>query len=485
VAEARLVTESLAGRKVLILGLGVIGGGVAVALYFAAQGAKLRITDLRSAELLAPALSALRERGVDAEFVLGEHREEDIEWADVVLRNPGVPPTSPYLSLARQLGKPVWMELGYFAEHCPAPISAVTGTKGKTTTTSLLHQLLEADGSHVHLAGNMGVPAISLLDELTASDHVLLEVSAQQLEALAGWPVQVAVITNVDDDHLDRYGSLPAYRSVKASLALGPGADDWTVLPAWDLELAELCAKAPSRKVFVHDPDRPFAVADLEHAAVVSLSADGVVWTGTDGRAVPLCGFDGFSLLGKHNRVNLAYAAAAAYLNGRPAELIARTLPELRGVQHRLEPIGTVDGVTYVNDTAATAPIAVASALEALSSQGTPVLICGGVAKGSDFTPMLDAIEKAQAALVFLPGTGTDQLLAALRARGYPRTMREATSMIEAVAFARELAASERASHVLLSPGCASFGLFVNEFDRGNQFAAAVNALGGDELPPR
>lgn len=470
-----MTSESLAGRKVLILGLGVIGGGVAVARYFAEQGAELRITDLRSAELLAPALSALSD--LDAEFVLGSHRAEDVEWADVVLRNPGVPPSSPYLSLARDLGKPVWMELGYFAEHCPARISAVTGTKGKTTTTSLLHQLLESDGSKVHLAGNMGVPAISLLDELTSSDHVLLEVSAQQLEALPGWPVQVAVITNVDDDHLDRYGSLPAYRSVKAALALGQGPSDWTVLPAWDLDLAELCAKAPSRKIFVRDPDRPFAVAGLEHAAVVSLSSDGVVWTSADGEAVTLCGFEGFSLLGKHNRVNLAFAAAAAYINGRPASLVAGAVPGLRGVQHRLEPIATVAGVTYVNDTAATAPIAVASALEALAAQGRLVLICGGVAKGSDFTPMLDAIEKAQAALVFLPGTGTDQLLEALRTRGYARPMRAAASMPEAVTLARELAAAERAGHVLLSPGCASFGLFVNEFDRGNQFAAAVNAL--------
>jgi UDP-N-acetylmuramoylalanine--D-glutamate ligase len=470
-------SPSLAGRKVLILGLGVIGGGVAVARYFAEQGARLRITDLRSESLLAPALSALAD--VDAEFVLGEHRDEDIAWADVVLRNPGVPPSSPYLALARELGKPVWMELGYFVSHSPAPITAVTGTKGKTTTTSLLHQLLEADGTSVHLAGNMGVPAISLLSGLTPSDQVLLEISAQQLEALDGWPVRVAVITNVEDDHLDRYGTLGAYRSVKASLALGQGPSDWTVLPGWDLELAELCAKAPSRKVFVHDPARPYVADSLEHAAVVSLTDQGVVWTGSDGDSVTLCSFEGFALLGRHNRVNLAFAAAAAYVNGRSQALIGGTVPTLRGVQHRLDPIATAGGVTYVNDTAATAPIAVASALEALgaASDRPLVLICGGVAKGSDFTPMLDAIEKAQADLVFLPGTGTDQLLAALRARGYARAMREAASMVEAVTFARDLAGAHGASHVLLSPGCASFGLFINEFDRGEQFVAAVQAL--------
>lgn len=449
-----------------------------MARYAAEHGARLRITDLRTADQLQPALTELA--GIDAEFVLGEHRAEDLEWADLVVRNPGVPPSSRWLRLAHELGKPIEMELGYFVRRCPARISAVTGTKGKTTTTSLLHQLLEFDGDRVHLAGNMGVSAISLLDGLTADDHVLLEISAQQLEALAdeGWPPDVAIVTNVDDDHIERYGSLAAYRIVKASLTLGQSSDGWSVLPAWDRELAELCAKSPSKKVFVRDQERPDAVDGIPAAAFVEVDEGEVRWIEPEAGPAPtvLCDLTRFGLLGRHNRINLAYAVAAAYVNGRAPERISAAVPDLHGVEHRLEPVGERHGVRYVNDTAATAPIAVASALEALADRRV-VLICGGTDKGSDFRPMLEAIERAGPRLVLLPGSGTDRLLAALRDRSYDVPIAQVDSMPAAVRQAAEIARTVDASHVVLSPGCASFGLFLNEFDRGRQFVAAVREL--------
>lgn len=469
----------LTDRNVLVLGLGVLGGGIGMARYAAAHGARLRITDLRDADQLRPALAELG--GIDAEYVLGEHRGEDLDWADLVVRNPGVPPSSRWLALARELGKPVEMELGYFVRHCPARISAVTGTKGKTTTTSLLHQLLEFDGARVHLAGNMGVSAISLLDELSPDDHVLLEISVQQLEALSdeGWPPDLSIITNVDDDHVERYGSMAAYRAVKASLTLGQSADDWCVLPGWDRELAELCAKSPARKVYVHDSGRPYTVDGIDQhtSAIVEVDDRRVVWSepGSDERTV-LCEIGGFGLLGRHNRVNLGFAAAGAYVSGRQPDRITAAVPTLHGVEHRLEPVGEVHGVRYVNDTAATAPIAVASALEALSDERV-VLICGGTDKGSDFTPMVEAIERTEPRLVLLPGTGTDRLVELLERRSYAGPLAHTDSMRGAVEQAAAVAAETAASHVVLSPGCASFGLFLNEFDRGRQFVDAVRAL--------
>src|SRR5450759_3037860 len=209
--------EDFAGRKVLILGVGILGGGIGMARYCAEHGAVLRITDMRRADQLQPALKALE--GIEAEYIWGSHREEDVDWADIIVRNPGVPPNHPLLARARAQGKPIEMEIAYFIRHCPARLIAVTGTKGKTTTATVLHRFLEASGNKVALAGNMGESAMPLLDALTPDDEVLLEVSSYQLEGLVdrGGRISISIITNVADDHLDRYGTLERYRSVKAS----------------------------------------------------------------------------------------------------------------------------------------------------------------------------------------------------------------------------------------------------------------------------
>ncbi|WP_020576735.1 UDP-N-acetylmuramoyl-L-alanine--D-glutamate ligase [Actinopolymorpha alba] len=464
-----------AETKVLVLGLGLLGGGIGMARYFARRGAQVRITDLRTPEQLRPALDALSD--LDAEYVLGTNRPEDVHWADIVVRNPGVRPDAPLLRLARELGKQVEMEVGYFVRHCPAPITAVTGTKGKTTTTALLHQLLESDGSPVRIAGNMGLSAIDLLDELTPDDQVLLEISAQQLEARAdvGWSPAVAVITNVADDHLDRYGSLREYRRVKASLTMGQTADGWTILPGWDGELAAMCTSVPSRKVFVRDSAQPFPASAFGPFAVVEIGEDGVTWTDADGRALELCGFAEFGLLGVHNRVNLAFAAAAAYANGRSPAEISKAVPQLKPVDHRLQHCGAWRQIAFINDSAATAPIAAAASLRALSDERV-VLICGGASKGSDFAPMAKAIEETGAIVVLLPGAGSTELARELQECHLSHPVVRVDGMDEAVAAAIDLAASTDATCVTLSPGCASFGLFLNEFERGHAFVEAVRA---------
>jgi UDP-N-acetylmuramoylalanine--D-glutamate ligase len=464
------------GRNILILGLGILGGGLGMARYCARYGARLRITDLRDEEKLRPALEALRD--VQAEYVLGEHRAEDVEWADLVVRNPGVRPDHELLKLAEKLGKPVEMEIPYFVRHCPARLVAVTGTKGKTSTTTVLHQFLQAGGKTVHLAGNMGESAMALLDTLGPDDEVLLEVSSYQLEGLAGRgaPLRVAVITNVEDDHLDRYGDLETYRRVKASVAEGQSADDWLVLPAWDAELARLCARWPCHKVYVR---RPGMGADpaVEHgaAAVVTIEDRAVRWQRPGGPSEVIADLRELTLLGAHNRVNVAFAAAAAYAYGREPRDISAAVPLLTPVAHRLEPVGRVDGIDFINDSAASAPVAVIAALEAVSDR-RPVVIAGGVDKAADYTRMIDALVTAEVPLVLLPGSATDRLVAELDRRGRPAPAR-VSSMAEAVTVAYRLARELPADVVLLSPGAASHGLFVNEFDRGRQFGRAVDQL--------
>lgn len=468
----------LAGAKVLILGLGLLAGGTSMTRYCARNGARLRITDLRTAAGLAPALESLRD--VDAEYVLGEHREADVDWADIVIRNPAIPPGHPLLRRAREQGKPVDMEMAYFIRHCPARLLAVTGTKGKTSTTSALHEFLRASNPAVALAGNMGTSAIDLLDDLSAADEVLLEVSSFQLEGLRDAPGRagVAVITNVDDDHLDRYGTIEEYRAVKASIGAGQTEADWLIVPAWDERLIRLCAHHRSKKVYLHGGMREPSTAGFGQDAVHAvLAADRVVLRHPDGGAEQVADLSDLRLLGAHNRLNVAFAAVAAHLAGRSAGQITDIVKTLEPVPHRLAPAGSIGRLEFINDSAASAPVAVVAALDALTGR-TPVVITGGDDKAADFAAMITALKRADARVVVLPGTVRARLMSALRVAGFDDRVTVAESMPEAVERAYEIAQSEPEIDVIvLSPGFSSHSVFINEFDRGDQFCAAAEKI--------
>jgi UDP-N-acetylmuramoylalanine--D-glutamate ligase len=472
--------DDFTGRKVLILGVGVLGGGIGMAKYCAEHGADLRITDLRNADQLRPALKALE--GIKAEYIWGRHRDEDIDWADIVVRNPGVPPHHRLLERARAQGKPVEMEIPYFIRNCPARLIAVTGTKGKTTTTMVLHRFLEASGRKVAVAGNMGESAMPLLDVLGPDDEVLLEVSSYQLEGLAdrGGPVSIAVITNVEDDHLDRYGTLERYREVKAAIGRGQSDADWLVLPASDRALAELCEGYRSRKVYVHEVDAPAGSHDwTAGAANVDIHDQAVVWHAPDGRRTPIADMQGLKLLGAHNRVNVAFAAAAAHIAGRSSGQITGAMRSIVPVAHRLEPIGRAGHIEFINDSAASAPLAVVAALDALAGR-RPVVITGGDDKAADYAMMITALADAEAPVVLLPGTATGRLRADMAAMGYKYPVLGALTMAEAVDRAFDLASCEPGAEVvLLSPGFSSHSVFINEFDRGNQFREGAERIIG------
>jgi len=464
--------DDFTGRKVLILGVGILRGGIGMARYCAEHGAELRITDMRHEDQLRPALKALK--GIKAEYIWGRHREEDIDWADIIVRNPGVPPDHPLLARARAQGKPVEMEIAYFIRHCPARLIAVTGTKGKTTTTTVLHRFLEASGRTVALAGNMGESAISLLDALRSEDEVLLEVSSYQLEGLVdrGGPISIAIVTNVGDDHLDRYGTLDNYRSVKASIGKGQSEVDWLVLPASDRALAQLCEHYHSKKVFVHEADSPIGSQDwtLAAAANIYIHDEEVVWQSPDGRRTPIADMHDLKLLGAHNRVNVAFAAAAASIAGRSRSQMTDAMKSIAPVAHRLEPIGKAGGIEFINDSAASAPLAVVAALDALAGR-RPVVITGGDDKAADYSMMIAALQDAEAPVVLLPGSATGRLRADLAAIGYKYPVLAVATMSEAVDRAFSLASSEPGAEVvLLSPGFSSHSVFINEFDRGAQF---------------
>jgi UDP-N-acetylmuramoylalanine--D-glutamate ligase len=455
-----LKRSDLKGVKATVMGLGLNGGGLASARFLAQAGAEVTVTDMKDEAALAPSLAALD--GLNIRFVLGRHDLEDFRGADLVVKNPAVRPDSPYLMAAKR----VESDMSIFLALCPAPVFAVTGSKGKSTTSSALDQALRASGLPSYLGGNITVSPFSFLDELTPRARVVLELSSWQLGDLKGMGVlkpKAAVLTLIVPDHLDRYGTMEAYVADKRLIYADQGPEDWTVCNADDPYGHSFAAETRARPLFFGKklPEGTFGAA---------IRADGSA-------EALLPGMKPFELVpaevrlpGAHSRYNLAAAGLAAWAAGADPAAIARGLAEFGGVEHRLELFLERDGVSWCNDSAATVPEAVAAAL---SSFDRPiVLITGGTDKVLDFKPHRKAYAKAKR-LVLLRGTGTDKLKALLDEDGigYEGPYDDIRT---AVARAKELA--EPGSVAMLSPGCTSFGMFKNEFDRGRSFKEAVLA---------
>ncbi len=465
VDEARLTDPSLRGRRALVMGLGTRQGGVGVARYLVAQGAEVTVTDLRPTEALRPALEALA--GLPIRYVLGEHREEDFRRADLVVRNPGVPEDSPWLRLARKAGARIEMEMSLFFRACPAPIVGITGTKGKTTTATLCAAILRRWRPDTVLAGNMGVSALDALPRIGPDTPVVIELSSWQLEGLAEHRLSphIAVWTNLSEDHLNRYPSMEAYAEAKRHIARFQGPDDRFVVNRDDPAVWESRHVGAGQVV-------PFGL-DRGEPRGAFLAGDRLLWR-WDGEEVELLRRADLPLPGLHAALNALAASAAALLRGARPEHARAALAAAEPVPHRLEPVATIDDVRYVNDTAATAPAAALAALETYRGQPL-VLIAGGYDKGADLSALARQAAAHAKAVVLLAGTATPALERLLREAGAARLSGPHGSMEEAVAAARALAAP--GDVVLLSPGCASFGLFRDEFHRGEAFREAVGRL--------
>ncbi|HET8523354.1 MAG TPA: UDP-N-acetylmuramoyl-L-alanine--D-glutamate ligase [Thermomicrobiales bacterium] len=468
-----LIADRFTGARVTVMGLGTRGGGVGVARYLAEQGAVVTVTDMKPEEALAGPMAELA--GLPIRFVLGRHDDRDFtpEGADIVVRNPGVRRSARLLQLARETGVAIEMEMSIFFRACPAPVIGITGTKGKTSTAFLCAAMLSAWDQRTVLAGNMGISALAALPRIAPDTPVVIELSSWQLEALAEHRLApaIAVLTNISQDHLDAYDSFDDYAATKRSITSAQSATDTFIVNADDPETWRAASETAARVI-------PFGQDDR--------GTDGVWFEAENGALVARLGETPVvvsipanpTLAGPHQGLNIAAAVAAALSRGAPAAAIEQGLASFQGVRDRMEVVAEIDGVTYVNDTTATAPAAVVAALTRYADR--PVrLIAGGADKRTDLAPMVEAARVHADVVYLLQGSATPTLAGLLEGAGVPlvgpfETMQDAVQAATAHAAAGDV--------VLLSPGCASFGLFQDEFHRGACFREAVAAAA---LPAR
>jgi UDP-N-acetylmuramoylalanine--D-glutamate ligase len=441
--------SELDGKRVVVVGLGA--SGVAAARLCLRRGARVVANDGKPCESLSEAARALEGEG--ATLVAGGHAAARMEEADVVVVSPGVPPL-PEVAAAEAKGAAVWgeVELAVRSMKHPAPVVAIGGTNGKSTTTSLVGAFLEAHGMRAFVGGNLGEPLADHADE--RFDVVVLEVSSFQMERVDAFRPHVSALLNVTDDHLDRYATFDAYARAKGNAFQRQTGDDWAVVPVGDAT-CEREAKRGAARVVTFGP-----------GGVLDVTAGEVI----DRRTGEVYDRDAMALTGGHNALNVAAAVACVAPFGVTPYTLRATLRAFRGLPHRTALVAEVRGVRFYDDSKGTNVGAAVTALDGLR-EPRAVLIAGGRDKGGSYGPLVDALERKGRAVVLL-GEAADAIARAVGARV---PLRHAADMDEAVRVAASLAKPDDA--VLLSPACSSFDMFRDYKHRGDEFVRAVQAL--------
>lgn len=430
-------------KKILVMGLGLHGGGVGVAKFFYKQGAEVLITDLKTEEQLAESLEKLK--GLKIKYTLGAHKEADFLSVNLIVKNPDVPNTSPYLEIARKNNIPIETDISLFLKLSKAFIIGVTGTKGKSTTASLIYHLLKSKYKRTFLAGNIGVSPLELLAKVKKGDKVILELSSFGLEDLKQSP-NISVVTNIMPDHLNRYANMAEYIESKKIIFKYQKKNDSLILNKDDQIVFGFAKEALSKVYFFSVKEKPESIK-----------------------------LNNFKLLGAHNLSNLFAAIRVAEILKIPSKNIENSLKSFKGVQSRQEFVREINGVKYFNDTTATMPDAVITAINVFSEKfpkAKLIFICGGQDKGLKYNELAKTIKEKISDLIMLPGTASDKIKAGLS--DY-KNIHDVSSMSQALKVASEL--SKPGDVVVLSPGGSSFNIFKNEFDRGWQFVEAVQNL--------
>jgi len=463
----------LKGKKVLVVG--IARSGVAAARLLATRGATVTANDIKPESELGAA-DELRKLGVT--LSLGAHPESLFVNADLIVLSPGVPADLAPLESARRAGVEIISEPELAGRFLRGRMIGVTGSNGKTTVTTLVGELMRAAGAEVIVGGNIGTPLASLVEKSTEKTWTVAELSSFQLEMIDSLRVNVAVVTNITPDHLDRHGSFENYVRAKHRIFLNQTEDDWAVLNGQDNGVADMVAKlgVRSRKVYFSTRATETVAGAPAGAYVRGGRVCTTMMTDREGE-VDVMGLEEIPLPGMHNVENVLTALAATFcamgtgIQDLPALIDATR--RFKGVEHRIEYVAEVDGIKFYNDSKATNVDSTVKALEAFE-RGI-IVILGGKDKGSDYTVLAPLI-RSRVKLIILIGAASDKIAGQLEGAG---PMIRARSMQDAVLKAMEVATA--GDIVLLAPACASFDMFENYEHRGRVFKEAVHDLASSQ----
>ncbi|MFC1598786.1 UDP-N-acetylmuramoyl-L-alanine--D-glutamate ligase [Patescibacteria group bacterium] len=433
-------------KKITVMGLGLLGRGIGDVKFLAKKGADLTVTDLKTKKLLTEALKQIK--GLKLKLVLGKHRKQDFANKDYILKAAGVPLNSAYIKFAQKNKIPIKMDDSWFAELSSSKIVGITGTRGKTTTSHLINKLLKQSKYKVFLAGNiMGQATLPLIDKVKKDDLVVLELSSWQLQgwAEAKLSPHIAVITNIYRDHLNYYGSMGRYVADKQAIYKYQTNSDYLILNKNNSYSKKFAKEAKSKIIWYSNKDVP------------------KTWQ--------------LKISGEHNMDNIAAAIKVAQILKIPKTKIRKAVESFKGVEGRQYLVRDYKNIKYINDTTGTTPEAAIAAINTYysDSQGGIVLLAGGSDKKLEYKNFAKVIKQKVKAVILFEGAATHKLSQELKKINYNKTIVFVDSMPEAFKQAKYILT--KGDIFILSPAAASFGLFINEFDRGDQFNKQVKKI--------
>ncbi len=446
------------GKTVLIVGLA--RSGVAAAQVLVKSGAQVLANDIKDETQLDEKIKLLS--AVGAKLYLNMPPDRLVSQADFIVISPGVPIDSPFVEIARKSGKEVISEVELAYRLCKAPIIAITGTNGKTTTTALTGEILRFSGFTTHVVGNIGIPFVSKVHEIMAQDIVVAEISSFQLEAIRFFRPFASAVLNITEDHLNRHKTFENYIAAKARIFENASNSDYVVLNADDDRVSELSRRINSKVLFFSRKKELNRGAWLEK---------GIITVNLDDGKVPICHIDELLIPGEHNIENALAAVLLCSIAKAPYNDIVRALKRFRGVEHRIELVECIRGIAFYNDSKGTNPDASIKAIKAM--KGQTVLIAGGMDKGSSFDELVNAFGSTVTHLVVL-GETAEKIAKTAKKAGFERVSRVNT-LEEAVLCASKAVSPE--GNVLLSPACASWDMFIDYEHRGRVFKDSVRKL--------